>query len=66
MRRKWQIQRQLQPTADAERRWDRAYQHLLEWTRLEDSKEAPRPGPHAPNQGEMTNENNGNLRSGIH
>ena len=44
MRRKWQIQRRLQPTADAERRWDRAYQHLLEWTRLDEPHEAPRPG----------------------
>jgi hypothetical protein len=27
MKRQWQIRRQFQPTTDAERRWDRAYQH---------------------------------------
>ena len=32
MKRQWQIRRQFQPTTDAERRWDRAYQHLLGWT----------------------------------
>jgi hypothetical protein len=32
MKRQWQIRRQFQPTTDAERRWDQAYQHLLEWT----------------------------------
>lgn len=32
MKRQWRVRRQLQSTADAERRWDRAYQHLLEWT----------------------------------
>ena len=41
MRRNWQIQRRLQPTADAERRWDRAYQHLLEWTRVEEPNKLP-------------------------
>jgi hypothetical protein len=65
MRRKWQIQRQLQPMPDAERRWDRAYQHLLAWTRLEEPKEAPEPGPQTPKHEEMTNENNRYLRSGI-
>ena len=32
MKRQWQIRRQFQPTTDAERRWDQAYQHLLGWT----------------------------------
>lgn len=32
MKRHWQVRRQLQPTADVERRWDQAYQHLLGWT----------------------------------
>jgi hypothetical protein len=32
MKRQWRVRRQLQSTADAERRWDRTYQHLLEWT----------------------------------
>jgi len=32
MKRQWKVRRQFQPTTNAERRWDRAYQHLLEWT----------------------------------
>ncbi len=64
MRRNWRIQRRLQPTADAEQRWDRAYQHLLEWTRLEEPK-AHRPGMHIFQEGEVADENDGNLCSGI-
>ena len=33
MKRQWNVRRQFQPTTNAERRWDQAYQHLLEWTR---------------------------------
>jgi hypothetical protein len=32
MKRQWAIRRQFQPTTDAERRWDQAYQHLLGWS----------------------------------
>jgi hypothetical protein len=32
MKRQWKVRRQFQPTTNAERRWDQAYQHLLEWT----------------------------------
>ena len=32
MKRHWKVRRQFQPTTNAERRWDLAYQHLLEWT----------------------------------
>ena len=32
MKRLWKVRRQFQPTTNAERRWDQAYQHLLEWT----------------------------------
>ncbi len=32
MKRQWQIQRTLLAAADGQRRWDRAYQHLLGWT----------------------------------
>ena len=32
MKRQWNVRRQFQPTTNAERRWDQAYQHLLEWT----------------------------------
>jgi hypothetical protein len=38
MKRQWTIRRQFQPTMDAERRWDQAYQHLLEWTLLPPSR----------------------------
>jgi hypothetical protein len=34
MKRQWKVRRQFQPTTNAERRWDQAYQRLLEWTRL--------------------------------
>jgi len=65
MRRKWQIQRRLQPMPNAERRSDRAYQHLLEWTRWEEPKEASEPQPHTPKGEEMRNENNRSLCSRI-
>ena len=32
MKRQWKVRRQFQPTTNAERRWDQAYQHLLEWS----------------------------------
>jgi hypothetical protein len=32
MKQQWKVRRQFQPTKDAERRWDQAYQHLLGWT----------------------------------
>ena len=32
MKRQWKVRRQFQPTTNVERRWDQAYQHLLEWT----------------------------------
>ena len=32
MKRQWQIRRQFQESADAARRWDHAYQHLLQWS----------------------------------
>ena len=32
MKLQWKVRRQFQPTKDAERRWDQAYQHLLGWT----------------------------------
>jgi hypothetical protein len=32
MKRHWQIRRQFQPAADGARRWDQAYQYLLDWT----------------------------------
>jgi hypothetical protein len=32
MKRLWKVRCLFQPTTKAERRWDQAYQHLLEWT----------------------------------
>src|ERR1700676_376706 len=32
MKRQWNVRRRFQLTKDAQRRWDQAYQHLLEWT----------------------------------
>jgi hypothetical protein len=32
MKRYGQIRRQFQPTVDGARRWDQAYQYLLDWT----------------------------------
>ena len=32
MQRQWRIRRQAVAVADGQRRWDRAYQHLLRWT----------------------------------
>jgi hypothetical protein len=31
MKRQWIVRRRFQLTKDAQRRWDQAYQHLLEW-----------------------------------
>ena len=31
MKRHWQLRRQFQPTTDGARRWDQAYQYLLQW-----------------------------------
>ena len=41
MTRHWQIRRQLHTTADAARRWDRAYQMLLQWSQATDSPTQP-------------------------
>jgi len=32
MKRQWVVRRRFQLNKDAQRRWDQAYQHLLEWT----------------------------------
>jgi hypothetical protein len=31
-KRQWIIRRHLVPTTDAQRRWDRAYQYLIQWS----------------------------------
>ena len=40
MRHDWRVTRRLDPHPDGQRRWDRAYQLLLEWAATE-----PTPGP---------------------
>jgi hypothetical protein len=32
MKHRWEVRRQLNPASDGQRRWDRAYQLLLQWT----------------------------------
>jgi len=41
MKRQWQIRRQFQTTADAARRWDQAYQMLLQWSQSTESTTKP-------------------------
>jgi hypothetical protein len=54
MKRHWQIQRQFQQTADGARRWDQAYQYLLEWTAPHELHVASAPAPlHQPQTEDM-------------
>lgn len=64
MKRQWAIRRQFQPTMDAERRWDQAYQHLLEWTAQSDLVGAPLPSSGPPAELEARYEDR-DLRAGI-
>src|SRR3970040_507439 len=41
MKRQWRIRRTLKPDPDGQRRWDRAYQHLLRWTLLSEPEQIP-------------------------
>jgi hypothetical protein len=49
MKRSWRLRRQTSPSADGQRRWNQAYQLLLEWTtpteRLSVSVSTSRPAP---------------------
>ena len=40
MRRQWTVRRSTQQDPDGQRRWDRAYQHLLAWTTQQPVEEA--------------------------
>jgi hypothetical protein len=54
MKHHWQIRRQFQPTADGARRWDQAYQYLLDWTTLYALSVDSPPGPrHRPQTEDM-------------
>lgn len=64
MKRQWQIRRQFQESADAARRWDQAYQNLLQWSQpIEPSDPPPQsPSPHPQSE---TNHEHGHLRPRI-
>jgi hypothetical protein len=40
----WRTIRRLEPHPDGQRRWDRAYQLLLEWAAADSAPGRPRPG----------------------
>jgi hypothetical protein len=56
MKQSWKVSRQFQPTGDAERRWDQAYQHLLGWTLPSDTLSAPLPSFLPPAKAEVRDE----------
>jgi hypothetical protein len=64
MKRQWRLQRQFQPTTDAERRWDQAYQQILGWNVPSGLSPAPSAWFRPPLEAEVRNEGS-NLRSGI-
>ena len=54
MKRHWQIRRQFQPTGDGARRWDQAYQYLLDWTAPHEFHVTAAPAPlHKPQTEDM-------------
>jgi hypothetical protein len=55
MKRQWKVRRQFQLTKDAERRWDQAYQHLLEWT-LPNRQDVFPPSSRPPAEAEVKDE----------
>jgi hypothetical protein len=65
MKRQWKLRRQFQPTTDAKRRWDQAYQHLLGWNVPPNSDSGPLPWVRLPQKAEVRNEG-GDLCSCIH
>ncbi len=48
MKRQWRTRRQVLPQPDGQRRWDRAYQLLLDWPTLSESAEATVAPPTVP------------------
>jgi hypothetical protein len=44
MKAAWQVRRTTRAGADGERRWDYAYQFLLQWGRTNGASELPAPG----------------------
>jgi hypothetical protein len=64
MKRQWRVRRQFQPTTDAERRWDQAYQHLLSWNQSERTGFALLPPFRCPANAEVRDENS-NICAGI-
>jgi len=64
MKRQRKVRRQFQPTTDAERRWDQAYQHLLEWTLQINPVSALQPSFRPPAEAEVRDEDR-DLYAGI-
>jgi len=60
MKRQWQIRRYFQESADAARRWDQAYQLLLQWSQVRQPDATPPSHPSAHPQTE-TNYDHGHL-----
>ena len=57
MRRQWIVRRTRQPEPDGQRRWDRAYQELLAWTRAGSDAGAHDDVVREPSDPEVKNEN---------
>lgn len=65
MKGQWQLRRQFQTTADAQRRWDQAYQHLLRWTLERNRQTAAVIPPPVSSTPEETNDENSDLCTSI-
>lgn len=57
MKRQWQVHRQFQAAAEGERRWDQAYQQLLQWALRSERPAVPLPPRNFPPLLEVTHEN---------
>ena len=64
MRQQWIVQRTVRAESDGQRRWDRAYQHLLAWANPEPRNEhntIPCPPPD-----QEKNHESSNIRPSVH
>ena len=57
MKHQWRIRRELQPKPDGQRRWDQAYQHLLQWAQMTPPETANVPIPCSQPHQEVYHEN---------
>ena len=56
MKRQWQVRRQFLESADAARRWDQAYQNLLQWSQLSEPIVPPLQNPSSHPESETSHE----------